>query len=117
MSKGIITLFPSLVISAVAAVKLFSSHLNDPRTGEICLMVHKVMAFASLPQACPNTCERKMVKRNTQIVAKYDPMTGRCDCYNASAVCDTELPQTDKNSIFFIQGNLLFQLQAISTME
>ena len=105
---GVFQMSITIIIALTRASMIdYVKIMNNPGTEEICLMVHKTMSFVSLPQACPNTCERKMM-RNTQIVAQYDSRTGRCDCYNASAVCDIQPAKSDDRFLFYIQGQSCF---------
>ena len=96
----------TFAFSCVLAKAKFRIQKEDPGTNEMCLMVHKATTTVSLPQACPTWCEKNMMKRNTQIVAKLDTQTGFCHCYNASSICDMQPAQQNNGFVFYVQGKL-----------
>ena len=98
-----------LVPETKALLSEYISTESDPGTDEICLMLRKTLNLVNMPQICPQSCETMMPIEYTQIVAKYDTLTGMCLCYNASRVCISESVSKDGRFISFIQSKLRFQ--------
>ena len=82
----------------------------DPGTYSVCLTQFMFSDWLNTSERCPYFCEKGLRTSKNIVSAKFNLESGRCDCFNTTALCQQPSSRTKNTNLVFYVERKLFQI-------